>query len=247
MEKEGSSSLGFQNPWESRDFIEQWSRQSERDQSIREMQIKMVVFMVPHPREEAIRILDVGAGYGALAAAILEDRPNATALCLDASEEMIKMGRERNARFEGRMEFLRGSLEAPDWRASLRNLFDAVVSARALHHLTLEQRRNLFHDIYVLLRPGGCFMNADTLKVPGDTIRAHYRKARKRWIGESVDEKKGGRSSGEESGQSGNRLPHGPHYNGLLEEELDGLRDAGFKDVDCFWKFTNTAVYGGFR
>ena len=40
---------------------------------------------------------------------------------------------------------------------------------------------------------------------------------------------------------------HGPHNNGFLEEELAWLREAGFEDVDCFWKFTTMVVYGGFK
>ena len=43
------------------------------------------------------------------------------------------------------------------------------------------------------------------------------------------------------------RLPHGAHYNGLMEDELLWLREGGFHDVDVFWKFTNYAVYGGFK
>ena len=43
------------------------------------------------------------------------------------------------------------------------------------------------------------------------------------------------------------RLPHGAHYNGLMEDELLWLREAGFHDVDVFRKFTNYAVYGRFR
>jgi hypothetical protein len=35
--------------------------------------------------------------------------------------------------------------------------------------------------------------------------------------------------------------------NGILEEDLAWLREAGFQDVDCFWKFTTTVVYGGFK
>jgi 16S rRNA G1207 methylase RsmC len=40
----------------------------------------MVLRMIPQLIDTPIRILDVGAGYGALAAAVLRDRPNATAV-----------------------------------------------------------------------------------------------------------------------------------------------------------------------
>ena len=228
--------------WENRGFIASWDERSDRERSVREMQMKTAVFMIPQPREQAIRVLDVGAGYGALAAAILEDRPNASAVCFDGSEEMIKLGRERNERFAGRMEFVRGPLDAPDWSKAIAGPFDAVVSARALHHLTHEQRRRLFRDAHDLLGPGGCFINADSLKPASEALRAQYRTTRQRWIDGQL-----GNTVEAEMEPSRVRLPHGAHYNGLMEDELSWLREAGFHDVDVFWKFTNYAVYGGFR
>jgi len=107
--QEGKTALPPDQAWEDRNFIENWDEQSDQERSVREMQMKTVVFMIPHPKEQPIRILDLGAGYGALAAAVLEDRPNASAVCIDGSEEMIKLGQERNGKFKGRMEFVRGA------------------------------------------------------------------------------------------------------------------------------------------
>jgi tRNA (cmo5U34)-methyltransferase len=200
-----------------------------------------VVLMIPHPREQEIRVLDLGAGYGALAAAVLADRPNARAVCLDGSEAMIRLGRERNARLGTRMEFVRGPLDSPGWMPLVSGPFDAVISARALHHLTHDERRRLFHDVYGLIRPGGCFINADNFKPGSEELRATYRKTRKRYIDALT-----GNTAAPESPQR-TRLPHGAHYNGLMEDEISRLREAGFRDVDVFWKFTNYAVYGGFK
>ena len=71
--------------------------------------------MIPQPVDAPIRILDIGAGYGALAMAVLHERPNATAVCLDASEAMLKLGKERNADLRDRMSFVQASLENPEW------------------------------------------------------------------------------------------------------------------------------------
>jgi tRNA (cmo5U34)-methyltransferase len=155
---------------------------------------------------------------------------------------MTKLGRERNERFAGRIEFVHGSLDAPDWFSVLSGSFDAVVSARALHHLTHEQRRRFFRDAASLIRPGGCFINADSLLAPSEALRGLYRRTRQRWIDGALE-----KAGAEPPPASRTRLPHGAHYNGLMEDELGSLRAAGFKDVDVFWKFTNYAVYGGFR
>ena len=51
-------------------------------------------------RDAAIQILDVGAGYGALAQFLLEQFPNATVLCQDGSEEMAELGRPAHGQME---------------------------------------------------------------------------------------------------------------------------------------------------
>jgi tRNA (cmo5U34)-methyltransferase len=228
-----------ESAWKDREFIASWDERTEREKSIRDMQMKSVVYAIPHPKQQPIRILDLGAGWGALAAAVLDDRPNASAVCYDGSEEMIALGRKRNAHFKDRIEFVLGPLDAPDWTKRVSGPFDAVISARALHHLTHEQRRRLFREAYGLVKPGGCFVNSDSLRAESETLKQRYRDIRQRWVN-------GGKESGPAEPQRV-RLPHGAHYNGSMEEELSWLREAGFRDVDVFWKFTSYAVYGGFR
>ena len=112
----------------------------------------MALRMIPQPIDAPIRVLDIGAGYGALAAAVLHDRANATAVCLDASEAMLKLGAERNASLKDRISFVQGSLETPDWLKSVDETFDVVISSRALHHFTENQRRRyIFKEVYDLL------------------------------------------------------------------------------------------------
>ena len=120
----------WQETWGDRGFIERWATK-DWQAPIREVQMAMALRMIPQPIDAPIRVLDIGAGYGALASAVLRDRANATALCLDASEAMLTLGRERNASFENRISFVQGSLESPDWLKSVDGTFDAVVSSRA--------------------------------------------------------------------------------------------------------------------
>jgi ubiquinone/menaquinone biosynthesis C-methylase UbiE len=192
--------------------------------------------------------LDLAAGYGALASLLLEDRPSATAVCVDISEEMLKMGRERTARFGDRIAFVQRSLESPEWLKAVNGAFDVVVSSRALHHFSANQRRRaIYGEVYNLLRPGGCFINADNMRAPTDSLRQRYRSGSDRWLGKYVEEKTGGERTLAELKQASEIPSHSAHQNGLLDEELGWLREIGYEDVDCFWKFGNYAVYGGFR
>ena len=75
---------------------------------------------------EAFDLLDLGVGSGAIALAILAERPRARGLGTDVSEEAIAVARENaaNLGLDGRLALLRG-----DWTQGLgEGLFDLVVS-----------------------------------------------------------------------------------------------------------------------
>ena len=240
--------ISIEQTWGNREFIENWMAKGGWQAPIREMQMAMVLRMVPHLADAPIRILDLGAGYGALAVALLNDRPNSTAVCLDASEAMLKLGRERNASLGSRIEFVHGSVETPGWLKAVSGTFDAVVSSRALHHFTADQRRRfMFQEIFSITRAAGCFINADNVRASTESLRDRYRRARDEWLERHVRDSSGGTTTLAELRAATPSTYHGPHDNGYLDQELAWLKEAGFTDVDCFWKFGTIVVYGGFR
>jgi tRNA (cmo5U34)-methyltransferase len=238
----------WQQTWGNSKFIEQWAAKGGWQAPIREVQTAVVVRMIPQPRDIAIRVLDLGAGYGALAAAVLHDRPNATAVCLDASKPMLDLGKERNRDLKNRITFVQGSLETSSWRTAVEGNFDAIISARALHHFTENQRRRfIFKEVFDLLCEGGCFINADNVRAPTKSLTERYRSAREEYLDGYIRQSSGGKTNLAELRAATPSAYHGPHNNGYLDEELTWLRAAGFADVDCFWKFTTMVVYGGFK
>jgi tRNA (cmo5U34)-methyltransferase len=238
----------WRETWGSREFVERWATKGGWQAPIREAQVAMVLGMIPHPMEAPIRVLDIGAGYGALAAAVLKERPGAMAVCLDASEAMLSLGEERNPDLMVRMKFVQGSLESANWLKAIDGTFDAVISSRALHHFTENQRRRfIFKEVFSLVRPGGCFINADNVRGATKTLGVRYRAARDNYLDRFVRESSGGKTNLAEVRAASPNTYHGPHNNGFLDEELAWLKEAGFEDVDCFWKFAMTVVYGGFR
>jgi tRNA (cmo5U34)-methyltransferase len=98
-----------------------------------------------------------------------------------------------------------------------------------------------------LVRAGGCFINADNVRGATKSLSERYRRARDEYLDRYVRESSGGKTNLAAAKAATPSSYHGPHNNGILEEELAWLREAGFHDVDCFWKFTTTVVYGGFK
>jgi tRNA (cmo5U34)-methyltransferase len=249
-EKNSSAGQGidWNQTWGSREFVENWITKGGWQRPIREVQTAMALRMIPQPIDQPIRVLDLGAGYGALAVAVLRDRPKASAVCVDASEAMVTLGRERNTDLKDRIKFIQASLETTDWLKAVDGKLDAVISSRALHHFTEHgRRRDIFKEAYSLLLPNGCFINADNVRAPTSALSERYKLARDEWLDRMVRESSGGKTTLADLKAATPSSYHGPHNNGYLDQELAWLKEAGFVDVDCFWKLGTTVVYGGFK
>ena len=59
----------------------------------------------------------------------------------------------------------------------------SVISSRALHHFTENQRRRyIFKEVFDLLRVGGCFINADNVRAATKSLTERYRSARDEYL-----------------------------------------------------------------
>lgn len=107
-------------------------------------------------------VLDLGAGTGALTAAVLERAPSAVVELLDLDPEMLEGARGRLRPFGDRARFVVASFDDPFARC------DAIMASLSLHHIpTMSAKAELFGRAFRALRPGGVFVNAD-VTMPAD-------------------------------------------------------------------------------
>lgn len=169
----------------------------------------------------ARRILDLGTGDGRLLALLLIDRPDAEGIALDFSSTMLAAARGRFAA-DSRVGIVEHNLDEP-----LPDLgrFDAIVSSFAIHHCEDLRKRQLYAEIFACLEPGGVFWNLEHVAPGSDVAHQRFLHAL-------------GMTAADED--PSNKLAP-------VDAQLAWLRDIGFIDVDCYWKWLELALIGGVR
>ncbi len=150
--------------WSSRKYVADWAeRQDEREIDRAEI-FRLIAMSLPFEQQAAASILDLGAGYGALAQYLLSHFLNATAVCQDGSAEMAKLGRRRMSSLNGRFEYILCDFSKPGWSRKIDGPFDAVVSSIAIHNVrSPEIIRSIYQETFSLVKRGGCFLNFDRM------------------------------------------------------------------------------------
>ena len=166
------------------------------------------------------RVLDLGSGNGRLLALVKLARPTANAVALDFSPTMIEHLRGRFAD-DSSVQIVVHDLDNPLPVALGR--FDAIVSSFAIHHVTHERKRSLYEEAYELLNSGGVFCNLEHVSSP--TVPLHHQFL-------------AALSYRPEEEDPSNKLLD-------VETQLSWLRELGFQNVDCLWKWRELALLTG--
>ncbi len=171
--------------------------------------------------KDARRILDLGTGDGRLLALVRREHPETQAVAVDFSPTMLEQARKRFAG-DSRVRVVEHNLDR-----SLPDLgtFDAVISSFAIHHVIHERKRTLYAEIFGMLNPGGVFCNLEHVSSPSPRLHEEFLLR----IGFTV-----------ETEDPSNKLLD-------FETQLRWLREIGFIDVDCQWKWRELALLVGTR
>ena len=213
---------GNVNLWTSPDHAREYLGRADQISHRAEGEAALLEFIPAGTR----RILDLGTGDGRLLALVREDlarRGNATtdAVAIDFSPAMLEAAQKR---FAGDP---RVKVTAHNLDSSLPSLgkFDTVISSFAIHHLVHERKRALYAEILDMLGPGGVFCNLEHVSSPSQRLHEEFLLR----IGFTV-----------ETEDPSNKLLD-------CETQLGWLREIGFTDVDCHWKWRELALLVGER
>jgi tRNA (cmo5U34)-methyltransferase len=166
------------------------------------------------------RVLDLGTGDGYLLHLVRAAHPAVTGVACDFSAEMLGRARERFAGDDA-VTVVEHDLDdslPPSW-----GTFDAVVSSFAIHHVVDERKRALYGEVLDRLEPGGIFCNLEHVASATPELHVEFLAA----IGKTP-----------EQDDPSNKLT-------LVETQLGWLRDLGYEQVDCLWKWRELGLLVG--
>lgn len=188
----------------------------------REMLWALLDYLPANKRVESI--LELGAGTGNLTVLLAERYADASITAVDVSADSLDACRTR----------LRGD-QLTFHKKDFRHLnyaaesFDLIASSIAVHHLTADEKRELFGRIHRWLKPGGVFAYCDQHAGATEEL---YQRHMQNW--QRVSRQAGSTDKEWEMWMQHQRQ-HDHHDS--LGDQMQWLSEAGFGVVDCPWRY----------
>ena len=187
------------------------------------------------------KILDLGCGDGILTRELLKIDESISATLVDGSQEMLSKAKEKLSGVEG-INYVRASFQELLRKDVALPNFDFVVSSFAIHHLNLKEKKLLFKYIYSRLNSGGYFVNIDVVFSPTENLEGWYLLLWKEHIKEVQTRLK---LEGNYEDIVERYRSNKDNQPDTLTVQLKALKSAGFKEVDCFYKYGIFTIFGG--
>lgn len=195
-------------------------------------QHEIILQLLPFASDQPVRALDLGCGTGVLSHVILRAFPHARVVACDLAENMLQTAKGNLAKYADRVEFRRADFGSAD----LGSGYDLIVSGLAIHHLDDPGKQKLYQRLFSALNPGGMFLNREIVLGATPKLTKLY----EQWWRSFV-------TANGESDEEWFQKYFEEDLPASVEDQLQWLRDAGFSDVACHWKYINFAIFGGSR
>ncbi len=227
--------------WKSDASVAQWVATEEERERARAQPRRLLAELLPFAENQQFAFVDLGAGTGAAARAVLDRYPSSTAVLADYSPQMMEEGQRALAAYEGRYRYVEIDMAAGRWPDDLAGGLAAVISSLCVHHLTDDRKQGLFREIFERLAPGGWYLNYDPVSAEDPAVEEAWQRVQDRREPEAAT-KRANRTP-EEQARWENHIRHIIP----LDPQLGFLRSAGFDAVDVYWKELDHVIYGGRR
>lgn len=120
-------------------------------------------------KQEEIKVIEGGAGSGITTSFLVKADPRIKILAVDSAAKMLEQAKQSLHEYSSRVVF-----ELDDILSYLQkqkdSSFDAFVAVWTIHNLQPEYRKDLFREVYRILKPNGLFVSGDKYSVDDDAL-----------------------------------------------------------------------------
>ena len=190
------------------------------------------------------RILDLGCGDGIVAGALRSCDPGVSVTLVDGSADMLDKARTR---FEGMagISFVQSSFQRLMSDDLLKDhSYCLVVTSLAMHHLPSGEKRDMYRYIFERLVPGGYLLHLDTVLAPTGDLEDWSMTLWQDWVDR---QREAGLTDQDFSDITRRYQGNSDNQPDTLAFHLEALKEAGFKQIDCLFKYGTFAIWTGMK
>ncbi|HEX2905749.1 MAG TPA: class I SAM-dependent methyltransferase [Phototrophicaceae bacterium] len=234
--------------WQSAEVVQRFLRGTRGALPLATYQIEILLRLVKANNPTLNTFLDLGCGDGILGRYLLAKYPTAEGVFLDFSEPMLTAARQALAE-KSNIHFVSQDYGEPGWTESLKQWqpFDVIVSGFSIHHQPDARKREIYQELYDLLRPGGIFLNLEHVSSPTAWLTHLSEELMIDGLYAYEQEQHSALSREAIAANFYNRSDQSANILASVEEQNQWLRDIGFAQVDCYVKVFEFALFGGVR
>ncbi|MGO8882073.1 MAG: class I SAM-dependent methyltransferase [Desulfomonilaceae bacterium] len=234
--------------WKSESVVAHYLDRKDSRPLIQE-QIEVMIKLIKHLCHPVHRFMDLGCGDGILAAVILENYRDATAILGDHSAPMLEAARSKLQRLPGSIHFCTIDYSLPEWTKVVAEYspLDLVVSGFSIHHQPDTRKRRIYAEVFDMLASGGMFINLEHVASPTKRIAELWDRIRVDSLYDSAVQRGLNRSRALIEKEYFEQPEREANLFSSVETQCEWLRQIGYTDVDCFFKYFELAIFGGRR
>lgn len=190
-----------------------------------------------------LEILDLGCGDGIITEYFFNKYPHNAYTLLDGSQKML--GLAKNRFNSENFTFINQSFEEYIIQTENEQKYHFIFSANAIHHLDLHNKSLLYEKIFKELKFNGLFLNTDPVLPLSDLSEQWQFKMWSDWINENQILNSSNNNVGKYDDLPAIYKNKSENKPSTLFDQMNILNKIGFRNVDCYYKYSIFSLFGG--